>query len=725
MGRRFQGGVSQKTCRGGNNILSFGTKAQDRTQDLLLKSVQASECWLNAINSQAYAKDRNMKRLGIAAPVHRPGTRGTAALLFWALFVPAAVQPVQAVVTDTIHLREVAVIGSVTLSRSPLITGDADTLSMVLMSGQSLTELLGFQPAIHIKSAGRGALATASFRGTDASHTKVFWNGMRLNSPMLGQVDFSQIPVWIIDQVSILYGGSSLREGSGALGGAILLENSEKAKKDRFLSLNQEISSFGTLGTQGRLSAGDGKIRTVTRLYWNRSLNDYPFLNDEVPPVGVHRLSGAAYEKGGVFQELYLHPGRRQDLSVQLWYHEGTRDLPPVMSYEGPPRHEKQDDRNLRTSAEWKFKPGIWSLSLRSGFSDSRIHYLLDPGYLQSETRSREKSFFNTLQAGLEAGSAFRLELRADYNRHDAGITDLVNFTGYRHLRNEGGITVSARSRAGRGWVFYGLLRQEWADGTGLPLMPSAGFSYETGNKITLSLKGNLARNYNLPSLNDLFWVPGGNPGLRPEHSMNGDFSLEMLRKGRHASLKAGLNLFAADVRDWILWKPTQFWYWEAENISHVLSRGADLQLGSDLYLGEWILSMKAGYAYTRSTNEGALPGGDKSRGGQLIYIPLHSSSSQLTLAGKGWFMRGSLCTTGRRWTQPGDGDQDVSESPDSYTLAPYALVDLHLGKSWKIGSGKGGLRFSVYNLFNVSYQAVRSRPMPMRSFAITIQFEL
>jgi outer membrane cobalamin receptor len=533
-------------------------------------------------------------------------------------------------------------------------------------------------------------------------------------------VDFSQIPVWIVDDVSILYGGSSLAEGSGALGGAVLLENSGEAGKGRFLSLNQEISSFGTLGTQGSLSAGDGKVRTVTRMYWNRSLNDYPFLNKEIRPVEVHRLKGAGYEKGGVLQELYIHPGNRQDLSVQLWYHEGERDIPPLMSYEGPAREEKQADRNLRTSAEWKFHPGILTLSLRSGFADSRIHYLFNPGYLQTETKSREQSLYNTVQAGLRAGSALSLHLRAEYNRHDAGISDIVSHTGYSHKRNEGGVTASARVRPGRGLVLYVLLRQDWADGTGLPLMPSAGLSYKTGDKTSLCVKGNLARNYNLPSLNDLYWVPGGNPGLKPENSLNADLSVEMLRAGRRSSLKAYVNVFAADVRDWILWKPTHFWYWEAENIAHVFSRGADLQLGSDFYLGEWILSMKTGYAYTRSTNEGAGPGNDLSRGRQLIYIPLHTSSSQLYVTRRGYFMAWSLCTTGKRFTQPDAGEYDGTEPLD-----PYLLVDLNLGKSWKAGPGRAGMRFSVYNLLNVSYEAVRSRPMPMRSFAITLQLEL
>jgi outer membrane receptor protein involved in Fe transport len=625
---------------------------------------------------------------------------------------------------DTIHLREVEIIRSILVPRSPLISGGLDTLSMELMSGQSLSELLACQPAIHIKSAGRGALSTASFRGTDASHTKVFWNGIRLNSPMLGQVDFSQIPVWIIDKVSILYGGSSLGEGSGALGGSVLLENAVDWNGGFSLSLNQEISSFGTMGTYGRLSAGDDRIRSDTRLYWNRSHNNYPFLNTfNLPKAEVQRLEQAAYKKSGVLQDICIRPGDRQELAIHLWYQESERDLPPLMSQEGASREEMQADRNLRTSLEWKIYPRFGTLSLRSGYSGNRMHYYLYYNgieYWQFDSESLENSLYNTMEANLRAGSRFRFRFRADLNRHDAGIRDQVRDEGYRHLRNEGGLTASAYADAGGGLVLYTLIRQEWADGKWLPIMPSAGFSYRPVDDLSLNLKGNLARNYNLPSLNDLYWIPGGNPGLKPENSLNGDLSVEFLQERKLYAFKASVNTFAARVDNWILWKPTQFKYWEAENISLVFSRGMDFQLGSDLFMGKWILSLKAAYAFTRSTNEGDTPANDLSRGKQLIYIPVHASSAYLNLSRSGYFLNWSLTCTGQRFTQPANEEHDPLKDLD-----PYALQDLHIGKTWKMGPASGGLRFSVYNLFNVSYQSVRSRPMPMRSYALTIQMEL
>ena len=79
---------------------------------------------------------------------------------------------------------------------------------------------------IFIKSYGLGSLATTSFRGGSASHTAILWNGFNLGSPMNGQLDLSLVPVSLANNVSIQYGGAGALWGSGAVGGAILL-NSE------------------------------------------------------------------------------------------------------------------------------------------------------------------------------------------------------------------------------------------------------------------------------------------------------------------------------------------------------------------------------------------------------------------------------------------------------------------------------------------------------------------
>ena len=151
-----------------------------------------------------------------------------------------------------------------------------------------------------------------------------------------------------------------------------------------------------------------------------------------------------------------------------------------------------------------------------------------------------------------------------------------------------------------------------------------------------------------------------------------------------------------------------------------VFSRGMDLQLGSDMQLGEYLLSVKASYAYTRSTNEGDIRSTDLSRGKQLIYIPVHSSNAFLNLGRSGYNLNCTWTYTGLRYTQPASGESDFTE-----VLNPYLLTDLHLGKTWNIMRSRTGLRFSIYNLFNISYQAIRSRPMPMRNYALTLRVEI
>src|SRR5210317_1517496 len=90
----------------------------------------------------------------------------------------------------------------------------------------SLSDLLSENTSVFIKNHGRGALASASFRGTAASHTQVSWNGININSPLAGMVDFSMIPVYIIDELHLKHGSASVADQSGGIGGSIHMNNS-------------------------------------------------------------------------------------------------------------------------------------------------------------------------------------------------------------------------------------------------------------------------------------------------------------------------------------------------------------------------------------------------------------------------------------------------------------------------------------------------------------------
>jgi len=185
-------------------------------------------------------------------------------------------------VPDTILIPEVEVKTARQLSQSGIASHVIDTLAMKRETDASLSDLLSRFSTVFIKSEGRGALSTVAFRGTAPSHTEVYWNGMSLQSPMLGQVDFSQIPVYITDKISLSPGASSLVEGEGALGGSISLKN-EMEWSDRWNG--SVLSGFGSYGTWNEflhLAKGTKKFQASTRVYYNRSKNDFPFINKDI-----------------------------------------------------------------------------------------------------------------------------------------------------------------------------------------------------------------------------------------------------------------------------------------------------------------------------------------------------------------------------------------------------------------------------------------------------------
>ena len=83
--------------------------------------------------------------------------------------------------------------------------------------------------------------------GTTASHTLIDWNGININSPMLGQSDLSLFPVGLIDDINIYFGGASMLLNNGGIGGTINLETAPVWKKETLISIKFRNRKFWQL----------------------------------------------------------------------------------------------------------------------------------------------------------------------------------------------------------------------------------------------------------------------------------------------------------------------------------------------------------------------------------------------------------------------------------------------------------------------------------------------
>ena len=208
---------------------------------------------------------------------------------------------------DTIMLENIEISASYINNKVQQKTMERkiDTAIMKRLQTVSLSQLLIQHSPVFIKTNGPGGTASASFRGTTASHTLVLWNGFQLNSPTLGEVDFSMIPVFFTDEVSLQW-GSKTSANSGGLGGVVNIANSQKFNEGLILDVRQTYGSFNTWGSY--LTVGYSAKNFIARVkaYRNSSDNDFTYTNIATIPHQEMKQKNAEFVDYGFLQEIII-----------------------------------------------------------------------------------------------------------------------------------------------------------------------------------------------------------------------------------------------------------------------------------------------------------------------------------------------------------------------------------------------------------------------------------
>jgi iron complex outermembrane receptor protein len=611
---------------------------------------------------------------------------------------------------DTIHIPEVKIFRQENIVRQVFSFSELDSFTLIQNSSTNLSDLLTQHSTIYIKSTGRGTLSTASFRGTDASHTKIYWNGLIVNSPMLGQLDLTLIPALFLDKVSLYHGGSSLTTGAGALGGIIALDNKPVWNNENSFSIINELASFGTYQTFGKIEVKKNNWISKSRAFYSRSENNYPFYNRNVLPSINQRLQNSQYSRYGYLQELYFRTRREDLFSMKLWLQHANRNLPQPLSREGSDARESQSDASIRSVFSWKHYGKAGEYEVSSGIISDKINYTLaqsSDDNVNIDSRSRENSFINRFDYSFNINSRTISRLQILYNYYDVGITEKIHSEGYKAVRSELSVMAGLNREFGKRLSAFLLVRSNLIDKDFIPVMPSLGFALKLLREPELYLKTNISRNYNAPGLNNMYWIPGGNPDLKPEESYSADIALDLERQNDLIMINSSITGYISRINGWIFWKPTQYQYWAPENVALVFSRGLEFSIKTTTDINNAKIIVQANYNLCKTSE----PDGQ-----QLIYIPVHSFNSWAGLIYKGYQLDVQAGYTGKRYTQT-ETEEETSET----VLEPYFLGDMSLSKEVNLHKFRLNFNFSVRNLFNKDYQVVLARPMPGRNYSLIL----
>lgn len=607
----------------------------------------------------------------------------------------------------------------------------------------SMADILTFNSSIFVKSYGRATLSTVAFRGTSPSHTQVTWNGMRINNPMLGMTDFSTIPSYFIDQASLLHGTSSVNEAGGGLGGLVRLGTAPDTPEGFNVQYVQGIGSFSTFDEFARVTYGSDKWHISTRAVHSSSPNDYKYVNhdkkvniydDDHNIIGQYhpkeRNRSGSFKDTHILQEVYYNTLKGDRFGLNAWYIDSNRELPMLTTDYGDASdfENRQREHTFRSVLSWEHTKSKWKAGVKGGYIHTWMAYdykrEVSKGNWATMTRSRSKvnTFYGQAEGEYTPSRKWFFTLNLSAHQHFVRSEDKniilqdgdKAIVGYDKGRIELSGSASAKWQPTERLGMSVVLREEMFGTQWAPLIPAFfidGLVSRTGN---IMLKASISRNYRFPTLNDLYFLPGGNPDLRNEHGFSYDAgaSFEIGKKEVY-NLSGSVTWFDSRIDDWIIWLPTTKGFFSPRNVKEVHAYGVEVtaNLGLQPFKG-WFLDLNGSYSWTPSINEGEkMSPADQSVGKQLPYVPKHSASLTGRLAWRSWGFLYKWCWYSERFTM----------SSNDYTLTghlpQYFMSNISLEKGLSFKPVDLSLKFAVNNLFNEDYLSVLSRPMPGINF--------
>ncbi len=204
------------------------------------------------------------------------------------------------------------------------------------------------------------------------------------------------------------------------------------------------------------------------------------------------------------------------------------------------------------------------------------------------------------------------------------------------------------------------------------------------------------------PSMNDRYWVPGGNPDLSSEKLITDKCYFKFQPMG---VLTATVELYSIFAKDLIQWKPVST-YWQPVNITKSQRRGIKGKI-------HWEVQtfISGSLAFNRISSTYLVPGDHY--GKAIVYTPkyiwtntVNVHTPLLTMSATSHYM--SRIISLYSW-------------PEDVVLPSVLIHDVSFFHKW---GGKTGLletRFTIQNMTNASYEMFRGFPEMGRSYRLSL----
>lgn len=616
---------------------------------------------------------------------------------------------------DTIEVEEVTVTtNNLKRYQAGAKIEKIEACQVELMQDGNIEDLLSAYTFISGKVQG-GSFSSIRLRGTSPDHTSINFGGININSLTLGQSNTSNVPVYLFDEIEIQYGSATVVNGSGSIGGALHLTLNNYWTKGVKAEIRIAHGSFGEQMYGTKIRVGNGKLESVTRAYFYAKRNNFTFMNTSVNDFenGVKEvkdtMKNARIENKGLIQEINYKFSAKEFFTCTAWFESDWHEVQQNMQTNYWQPHVKATilDNNVRIWTNYQNNKHLLKYNVGGGFVyDNSIYDANTDDTIQTKRFIAQADIEHDLRknAGYKIGG----KLTSIYPNVYAYDSDLKNETridlylSYYHLLFD-------RLK------FSVNLRQGFVTDFDVPFTPGIGASYLLLNKndYFLKLTGNIARSYRVPTFNDRFWVPGGNPDLKPEEGMNYEIGATFFCSKNDWTANLQINGFYMDIDNWILWKNGGS-YWYAENVMQVISKG--IELSGDVTYPLSLAKLKSGFLLgITSTIRNASENNSNAIGRQMEYVPFLKPTFYTNVSVKKFSFGANFIYND--WMYSNEDDDDIID--ENIQLNAYVKYQITLKQH------QFSLNAMVNNILNVNYQSTYGYAMPGINYRLSFTYNL
>ena len=594
-------------------------------------------------------------------------------------------------------------------------------------------DLLGYQADTQHPTSNSLGMRGLGGGAQGISRALVMVDGVPINDPYFGYVQWSRVPLNDIERVEIVRGGGSPLWGNYAEGGVINILTRTPDQNE--LSLDAGGGSYGAYRASASAAyrvSGDDVLQAFVGVNGEAGYQTVPTY-ERAPfnvPTSAHAINARARDA------LDLSNGLTASLTVD--YHHNDQQLQTVLD------RNQQRNVNITGDVAKRFSSGA-KLALdffygNDHFGTNNSTYFPDQTDLAATTQALNE--IHAIRADDAGGSlvwtqplsgVFKsLMLGTDWH-YIAGTDDTEHFVAPDFSSTQFATTDGGRQlfvggflqieiAPARNLTITGSGRLQWLNNThgydgslgGLGAVPDhdyTSFSPRVNLRYALphgfALRGAYYQSFRAPNIGDQFYgyAAGGfaflpNPLLQPEKLKGGEVGVDYIRR----SIRVQATLYRTEIDNYTATEPTTNaiyspygWYVvQNQNIAAVRAQGFEGEVDWTIGGG---LSTRLAYTYADSIVLDN-PADPASIGLQVIDVPRNSGSATMTyVASRGWRLSAQLLAVSR--TDWASADHTDPGYPGKISADPYAIVNL--SASYPVTKNFEAY-FQIHNLFDHRY---------------------